>query len=146
MKANSYLNAGVVALLLACTACGKKKKPAGAFGIKYEQYSIQGKMLYQTHCLNCHQADGSGLGRLIPPLRTDFIRENKALSICAIKYGMEGEIIVNDTVYNGRMPANPRLTPIEIAEIMTYIANAWGNEGGIVTQKETEQALKNCKR
>lgn len=121
-----------------------KNKYSGHEAIKYNQYLFQGKQLYQAHCLNCHQKDGSGLGKLIPPLSSNFVKEQKKIAICGIKYGLEGPIKVNKVEYNGVMPGNTRLTPLEIAEIMTYISNSWGNEFGMVTIRDVEESLKNC--
>ncbi|MEO9964391.1 MAG: cytochrome c [Reichenbachiella sp.] len=106
---------------------------------------FQGLQLYQTHCLNCHQKDGTGLGKLIPPLNTNFVTQQKDLIICGIKNGLEGEILVNGIAYDGIMPGNPRLTPLEIAEIMTYISNSWGNQVGIISITEVEEGLAKCR-
>lgn len=96
--------------------------------LKTKQYAIAGRELYLTHCANCHQVDGSGLGLVIPPLKdSDYLKDNIARSVRIIRYGQQGEIIVNGTSYNQPMPANPSLKPIEIAQIATYIHTKWGN-------------------
>ena len=108
--------------------------------IKFNQYMLEGKNLYTINCTNCHQQDGSGLGKLIPPLASaDYLKNNLAASVYGIKYGMEGEIIVNGISYNQPMPANPNLKNLDLAQIMTYIGNSWGNELGLI---ETEQIVK----
>lgn len=106
---------------------------------------FQGEQLYMAHCLNCHQKDGSGLGKLIPPLKSDFVSKQKELAICGIKHGMQGPIEVNGITYDGIMPNNPRLTPLEIAEIMTYVSNSWGNKYGMVNTSDVKSALDSCK-
>lgn len=125
-------------------SCRSDNRYSGREAIKYDQYLFQGEQLYQAHCLNCHQKDGTGLGKLIPPLKTDFITKEMDLVICSIKHGLNGPIKVNGIVYDGEMPSNPRLTPLEIAEIMTYITNTWGNDHGMVNISEVEKALDNC--
>jgi mono/diheme cytochrome c family protein len=113
---------------------------------KYAKYMIQGKQLYTTHCSNCHQEDGSGLGQLFPPLaQSDYMLEDISRSICAIKYGLEGEILVNGQTYNQKMPGLNRLTNLEIAEITTYIYNSWANEKGMIDIDTVEESLSNCK-
>ncbi|HLT07554.1 MAG TPA: cytochrome c [Cyclobacteriaceae bacterium] len=106
------------------------------------QYAIEGKRIYDKLCANCHQVDGSGLGRLIPPLiNSDFMQEDIGRTIRLIKYGIEGEIIVNGIEYNQPMPPNPQLTSMEIAQIVTYIYNVWGKEGRLIDVKEVEGYL-----
>ena len=112
---------------------------------KYAKYMIQGKQLYTTHCSNCHQENGDGLGKLFPPLtKSDYMLENIPRSICAIKNGLKGEITVNGKTYNQAMPAVDRLTNLEIAEISTYIYNSWGNEKGMIELETVEESLSNC--
>lgn len=114
--------------------------------LKTRQYLIPGRNLYKIHCANCHMDDGKGLVRLIPPLaQSDYMLSNVERTICIIKYGMSGEIVVNNQVFNHPMPGNINLTDIEIAEISTYIYNAWGHSQGIITIPEVRKALNNCR-
>lgn len=107
------------------------------------KYAVQGKVLYENLCGNCHQSDGSGLGKLIPPLRdADYFQASVHRSIWVMKYGQEGEITVNGQTYNQPMPANPNLTPLEIAQISTYLFNIWGMKEGIITSSDVEDYLK----
>ncbi|MEK6480216.1 cytochrome c [Catalinimonas sp. 4WD22] len=111
----------------------------------FKQYIVYGQQLYKQHCSNCHQDDGSGLGRLIPPLaKADYMLEDVNRTVCTIKYGLAGEIIVNGESYNQKMPANKQLTDLEIAQITTYILNSWGNEKGYISVKEASGYLKTC--
>lgn len=106
------------------------------------KYAIQGKNLYENYCANCHQSDGKGLGRLIPPLReADYFKASIHRSIWIMKYGQKGEIIVNGIDYNQPMPASPRLTPLEISQISTYLYNIWGMEEGIISSSQVEKFL-----
>jgi hypothetical protein len=57
---------------------------------------------------------------------------------------MEGAVEVNGVQYDGKMPANFKLTNLEIAEISTFIGNSWKNSIGIVTSNEVEKALLVC--
>lgn len=108
--------------------------------LRLKQYIFQGRKLYQQHCANCHQEDGSGLGRLIPPLEnSDYMMESIERSVCIIKNGLTGEIMVNGKQYNQPMPANKGLTNIEVAEIVTYIHNTWGKHRGTVEVKTVER-------
>ena len=113
---------------------------------RFRQYAVQGRALYEQHCANCHQADGTGLGRLIPPLaQSDYLQKNEEQVLCIIRYGAKGPLLVNGIEYNQPMPANPRLTDIEIAEIATYIFNSWGNKEGFVRVQEARKTLNSCR-
>lgn len=112
---------------------------------KFAKYMIQGKQLYVTHCSNCHQEQGDGLGKLFPPLaKSDYMLTDIPRSICAIKKGLKGEITVNGKTYNQAMPASDQLSNLEIAEISTYIYNSWGNEKGIINLDKVEESLSDC--
>lgn len=114
--------------------------------IKLDQYLVEGQKLYLQYCSNCHQVEGQGLAKLFPPLKdSDFLKENFELSVCSMKYGLQGEIEVNGIVYNQNMPGLANLTPLEIAEITTYIMNSWGNDAGLIEVDSVEQILKRCK-
>ena len=85
--------------------------------VRYEQYMVQGEQLYRTHCSNCHQAEGTGLGRLIPPLaQSDYMLADIDRTLCLIKNGLQGEITVNGEAYQQPMPANEALRDLEIAQ------------------------------
>jgi cytochrome c551 len=121
-------------------ACGKTSP-------KFTQYYVQGEKLYIKHCSNCHQLDGSGLGRLYPPLdESDYMQQNFPDVVCLILYGKSGELIVNGQQFNQPMPGIPSLTDLEVAEIATYIYNSWGHQRGIVEVKEATRILSSCKK
>ncbi len=112
---------------------------------KYQQYFAQGQVLYEKNCSNCHQKNGKGLGLVYPPLATsDYFENNFTASLCLMKYGKQGEIIVNEKKFNKPMPGVPSLTELEIAEIATYINNSWGTENGIVEINRVTSAFNEC--
>ncbi len=115
--------------------------------IKFNQYLIEGKRLYLKHCSNCHQEDGTGLVRLYPPIKdSDYLIENVEKTICIMKNGQSGEIVVNGITYNQPMPANPRLTNLEIAEIATYVFTRWGHQERWFTHEEVRKILDSCEK
>ena len=113
---------------------------------KYQQYYAQGQVLYEKNCSNCHQKNGKGLGLLYPPLaESDYFEKNINASLCLMKYGTKGEIIVNGKEFNKPMPGVPSLTELEIAEIATYISNSWGRQNGMVEISQVTSALNECR-
>lgn len=112
---------------------------------KFTQYYRQGEQLYIKHCSNCHQANGTGLGRVYPPLhKSDFMKENFNRVICLMKYGIKGELIVNGMNYNQPMPGVPSLSDLEVAQIATYIYNTWSHSSGLVDVKDASAILNEC--
>ncbi|MBC7399914.1 MAG: cytochrome c [Mucilaginibacter sp.] len=114
--------------------------------ITFKRYYTTGSIVYQTKCQNCHGKDGQGLLALMPPL-TDimFLKTNKAALACFIKYGIKGKLlIINNKPFEGEMPLID-LAPIEIAEVLTYVTNSFGNNMGVVTAQQVSDDLAKCK-
>ena len=110
--------------------------------IKTAQYAVNGQKLYTTHCQNCHGAKGEGLGKLYPPLTdANFLKQNRAQLSRIIKHGMEGEIVVNGQSFNQKMPANPRLSNMDIAYILTYVTTHFGDNTEIYAEDEVIKNL-----
>lgn len=135
-------------LALSFISCSRNKggESSNASDVKFKQYYLQGQTLYITHCSNCHQKNGTGLGRVYPPLdKSDYMNNHFEEVICLMRNGKQGEIIVNDKSYVQGMPANPALTDLEIAEIASYIYNTWEHNRGIIEVKDVSVILSSCK-
>ena len=105
----------------------------------------QGKILYFNFCANCHMDDGSGLESLYPPLaNSDYLKDDPLKMVCIIRHGMEGEISVNGKTYNQAMEGIPQLSEFEIANIINYINQAWGNDLGFVKLGDVRARLEAC--
>lgn len=142
-------------VVLSIGGCGNKKYEVKSEGqneptaqrdkIRLKHYLIEGQRLYLENCSNCHQKDGTGLGRLIPPLKdSDFLKDDVDRTICLVKNGISGEIIVNGKDYNHNMPGNKEMTELEIAEVVTYVYNVWGGKSEIIAIDRVRKTLKNC--
>lgn len=92
------------------------------------QSSIQrGSEIYADFCVTCHLPNGEGVPFAFPPLaKSDYLLKNRTASIKGVKYGNEGEMIVNGITYNSAM-APMGLDDEEIADVMNFILNSWGN-------------------
>ena len=96
----------------------------------------KGKRLFLQHCATCHQLEGQGLPQVFPPLaRSDFLMADKARSIQIVLKGLSGSITVNGTKYEGVMPP-VLLTDEQVANVLTYVRNSWGNQGEAVLPQE----------
>jgi mono/diheme cytochrome c family protein len=98
------------------------------FQEKTKKESIaEGQEIYQDFCVQCHLNSGEGVSGVFPPLKSsDYLLNNIEKSIAGIKYGLKGKIVVNDQIYNSVM-INQGLEDEEIADVMNYILNEWGN-------------------
>lgn len=132
--------AGLLSVYMVFHSCQSEQ------AIRTAQYTVNGRTVYTTHCQNCHGANGEGLGALYPPL-TDctFLSKHREQLACMVKYGLAGPIEINGTVFDTEMPANPVLSPIEIAYVLTYIGNSFGNSMDIFTQEEIQASLEACR-
>lgn len=98
----------------------------------------RGEEIYQDFCINCHMQEGEGVPGAFPPLAaSDYLLEKRTESIYAVKYGQKGEITVNGETYNNIM-APLYLTDEEVADVMNFVLNSWGNKGEMVTVQEVE--------
>ena len=109
--------------------------------IQKAQYITNGQKLYLTHCQNCHGAKGEGLGALYPAL-TDPVRlqERHASLASLVRFG-SNEARSETVVFAQKMPSNEQLTPIEIAYVLTYIQNSFGNELGVFSLADVQDQL-----
>ncbi|HEY7490688.1 MAG TPA: cytochrome c, partial [Candidatus Tectomicrobia bacterium] len=88
-------------------------------------------------CAVCHQTNGQGLPQVFPPLAgSDFLMADKARSIRIVLQGMSGPIMVNGTKYDSVMPPIVQLTDEQVANVLTYVRNSWGNIGEAVSPDE----------
>ena len=95
----------------------------------------KGKLIYSDNCISCHLGNGLGVPNAFPPLaKSDYFVKNPANAIKAVKFGLIGKITVNGTTYDNMMP-NPGLDDAEIADVVNYIMNDWGNDskGALIT-------------
>ncbi len=113
--------------------------------VKYQRYYSDGSTMYKTHCGNCHMDDGKGLEALIPPLTdTTYLKNNRDKLACFVVYGLKDSIVINGIAYQGIMPAEKHLAPIDLAKVLTYITNSFGNNQGIYDVTEVEKNLRKC--
>lgn len=99
----------------------------------------KGKRVYTQACFACHQPEGQGLPGVFPPLaKSDYMMADKTRAITSLIKGLNGPITVNGQQYNGVMPPS-LLNDEQIANVLTYVMNSWGNKGDIVTVDEVKK-------
>jgi mono/diheme cytochrome c family protein len=89
----------------------------------------RGESVYATNCAACHQAKGEGIPGAIPPLaKADYLMADTKRAIRQVVHGFNGEMTVNGVKYNSAMPAQSHLKDQEIADVLNYVMNSWGNK------------------
>jgi len=89
----------------------------------------RGKEVYTLYCQSCHMEDGKGTPDINPPVaKADYLKKPSKTLINVILKGQSGEVVVNGKKYNALMPAQDYLTDIQIADVLNYIRNSWGNK------------------
>lgn len=109
----------------------------GAAKSKAERIKL-GQRLFVSICAACHQPTGRGVPNVFPPLAgSDFLNADKARAVKLVIYGRQGEVVVNGMKFNNNMPAFP-LGDQDIANVLTYVYNSFGNAGLEVTPDEVK--------
>ena len=89
-------------------------------------------------CSACHQPTGRGLPNVFPPLAgSDFLNADKGRAVKLVIHGRQGEVVVNGVKFNNNMPAFP-LSDQDVANVLTYVYNSFGNAGLEVTPDEVK--------
>ncbi|WP_396638197.1 c-type cytochrome [Maribacter sp. R77961] len=102
----------------------------------------RGSEIYSDFCVTCHLANGEGVAHVFPPLaNSDYLVKNRMASIKGVKYGQQGEIVVNGVTYNSAM-APLGLEDEEVADVMNFILNSWGNNSDKMVTLEEVSAIK----
>ena len=99
-----------------------------------EQQIKAGGSLFNGTCSTCHQGNGAGLAGVFPPLaKSDFLAADPKRAIGIVLHGFNGKVTVNGTEYNSVMPPMTQLNDDEVANILTFVLNSWGNPGGQIS-------------
>ncbi|MES2454500.1 MAG: PQQ-dependent sugar dehydrogenase [Bacteroidota bacterium] len=103
---------------------------------------LAGAAVYANNCQTCHMADGGGVQNLNAPLiKTDYVLGNKTRLINVLLKGMKG-VDINGESYTNVMPAHDFLSNKEIANVLTYIRNSFGNKASAVSAAEVAATRK----
>jgi mono/diheme cytochrome c family protein len=104
----------------------------------------RGEDIYKRHCLACHQTDGSGNPGMYPPLdNTKMVNGDKEELIGIIINGLSGEIEVKGEIYNQVMVPHNFLSDREIADLLTYVRNSFGNSSSRIAEEEVASVRAN---
>jgi mono/diheme cytochrome c family protein len=139
-----------ILLVFLLSACGGRNQssqqqtqpqtPVASAEKSAEMANHPGKKVYQSFCLACHMADGTGVPGMHPPLiQTDWVTGDKERLIDITLNGMSGKIEVNGETYNSIMPPHSHLSDKQIADVLTYIRKSFGNDASEITVTEVQK-------
>ena len=123
---------------VADTSTVRRKNPLNE---NEQKQFVSGRQLYLTTCAGCHGSDGRGQPRFAPTLiGSDWVSGDERRLALILLHGMEGPIHVKGKRYDAPeilpvMPSHSTMDDADIASILTYIRNEWGNAGGAVSRR-----------
>lgn len=103
-----------------------------------------GEKIYTQTCLPCHQADGSGVSGLNPPLKNSpYVTGESATLTGIVINGLTTGVEINGDAYTNPMPTfGSSLSDHEIADVLTYIRNSFGNKATAITADQVKAERK----
>ncbi|MCZ2480987.1 PVC-type heme-binding CxxCH protein [Aquirufa nivalisilvae] len=130
----------------------RKKEVYGATNLKgqdLESYNAGGALFgKEGYCGTCHQLDGKGLTASgFPPLSgSKWVTGNQDRLIKLVLKGLMGPMTVNGVKYSGQVPMTPfggLMNDKDVADVLTYIRNAFGNKGSVVSPQKVKEVRAN---
>ena len=110
---------------------------------------LAGMQLFQINCQTCHGVDGNGIKGLGAPLNeSNWVQGDKSKLLAIVLYGLTGPVKVGDKLYAPpevapEMPAignNDKFGDQDIAQILSYIRNAWNNHADKIIEDDVKSA------
>ncbi len=128
-------------LILVSVSCSKKSGSDGSKELSdpsFQESMLRGEAVYKQSCLVCHMADGGGAPPMNPPLiATSFVKGDKAVLAGIVLKGMSNEPVDGEK-YHNVMPALDMLSDQEIADVLTYVRNSFGNKESAITPDDVK--------
>lgn len=143
MKLHNYFMSGLLAITL--ISCGSRTQQGGdspetqamsgpATVTVQDAQDHPGKKVYDNYCKACHMSDGKGMKGMHPPLVNNATVNGKPGKLIDITLnGMMGKVTIDGVEYNGIMPPHNHLTDKQIADVLTYVRQNFGNRSGAIT-------------
>jgi len=99
-----------------------------------------GQKVYSQYCIACHQKDGSGVPGAFPPLQeTEWVNGETDTLISIVLNGLQGEITVKGETYNSAMTPHNFLSDDEVAAVLTYVRQSFGNNSSEVNAEQVAE-------
>ncbi|MGA0134522.1 MAG: c-type cytochrome [Opitutales bacterium] len=112
---------------------------AGAFVAADDATMKRGQAVYARTCIACHQPTGMGLPPVFPPLvESPLVNGDPALPIKFVLHGLMGPVTIKGMTYNSIMPPVPGVNDQDIADVLTFVRQSFGNKGSSVTPAQVK--------
>jgi nitrite reductase (NO-forming) len=119
----------------AIDACGNAPPAPPHAALTAEEQTEAGFRVFVRTCVTCHQPSGRGLPGAFPPLAgSDFLMADEDRAIRIVLGGLEGHLTVNGAPFAATMPSHACLSDDEIADVLTFVRNSWGNRANPTTR------------
>ena len=97
----------------------------------------RGQRVYKNVCITCHQEDGGGVQNMNPPLiKTEYVLGDKKRLIGIVLNGLKEPLEIDGQSYHNVMPAQAYLTDLNVADVLTYVRNNFGNKASAILPAE----------
>ncbi|MGN6604584.1 MAG: c-type cytochrome [Ginsengibacter sp.] len=104
-----------------------------------------GEAIFKKYCISCHQADGGGVPHMTPSLiKSKYAMAEKDSVIKILLNGLQGREINGQTYNNPMPPLGAVLKDKEIADVLTYVRNSFGNKAPAITASDVKKARSNA--
>jgi mono/diheme cytochrome c family protein len=119
----------------------KTNQPIFELSVEHKDLKERGAKVFESNCKVCHQLNGIGIENNFPPLaNSEWVNGPTNRLVAIILHGIDGEITVQSKKYKGTMPPfKDRLPLKDIAAVLTYIRNSWGNRSSAVTLEQVQE-------
>src|SRR5262249_1189762 len=139
-----WILAAMPLMIGALSLSAQTKKPAPAKPAAAKQATggaatqiARGKLLYGKYCISCHQVNGTGVPNMNPPLaKTEYVLGDKTRLIGILLNGLNEDVEINGEYYSNPMPSQAALKDQEIADILSFVRNSFGNKASTVSAAE----------
>ncbi|HTD04207.1 cytochrome c [Undibacterium sp.] len=100
-----------------------------------------GAGVYKTHCMDCHQAGGQGVAQAYPPLKGNhkLMTSSVANPVRMVLAGGFAPVTGGNPRPYGMPPFGPKLSDAEVAAVVSYIRNSWGNKAPMVSSSDVNK-------
>ena len=113
--------------------------PAAAFVKADDETMKRGQAVYARTCVACHQPTGKGLAPVFPSIAaTPIVNGDPTLPIKFILNGLMGPITVDGVTFNSMMPPVAGVSDQDIADVLTYVRQSFGNQSNPVTADQVK--------
>ncbi len=112
---------------------------------RVRQYLVLGEEVYEKHCQDCHGKSGQGVPKMYPPLagNRSVTMSSPLNTIRSVLYGGYPPATTGNPRPYGMPPFQHLIQDSEIASVVSYIRNAWGNLGSLVSSEDVDKSRGN---